>query len=349
MKLYGVIVLLLFLSMLFLPLFSLFGEADGHNNEISSVFAAVDSGVKEENLTDKGEASTASTQNSTEAVSEISENDASQSVAVLMTESGEVNNVDIFEYTVGCVAGEMPASYEKEALKAQAVVSYTYALYMKGKSGSKQDELTDDSAVNQSYMTKKEMKEKWGDSYEKYLKIYESAFNEVKGEYITYGGEIIKPAFHAVSSGRTNSAEALWGKEVPYLVSCPSEGDKLSENYITTVCFTQKQLNKCFEKYIDGDFSIDEIESDNNRLVKKAVVSSKSFTGEEFRKILSLRSPSFAVTQEKNKYKFTCYGYGHGVGMSQNGANFMAKQGMTYDEILKHYYKGIKIENVKSK
>ena len=332
MKLYALITAILFLTMLFVPLFSLLG--DGAEKTMS--YAQV--------------SSTEATEPShTEKESEASEqSEKSDKVRVLRTSSGKVESVVTKDYLVGCVASEMLPTYHKEALKAQAVVSYTYVLYLLSQPYSDEADITDNSAVHQAYRNKKELKEKWGDRYEECISLVEEAVDEVEGEYLTYDGIIIKPAYHAMSSGRTNSALDVWGKDIPYLQSVTSDGDKLSPKLVSTYDFTleemKEKLSACSGESFD-EVQIGESETNGGGYVKKLVISGVSFTGEKLRTAFSLRSGAFTLEKHGENYRFTCTGYGHGVGMSQNGAEYMAKNGFTYDEILRHYYQGTEIKS----
>lgn len=330
MKLYAAISVILLLTMLFVPLFSLLGTGETKN-----VSASINCEVTEE-------------KNKETESGEKKEEKSNDGIRVLRTSSGKIENVDMKTYVVCCVASEMLPTYEKEALKAQAVVSYTYALYLMSEPYNDTADISDDSSVHQAYKSKKEIKEKWGDKYDEYIEQIENAVSEVEGEYLTYEGEIIKPAYHAMSSGRTNSAVDVWGSDIPYLKSVTSDGDRLSPKFISTYDFSEIEMKKTLSgicsKTIDS-ISVGETLTNSGGYVKNIEISGVSFTGESIRKAFSLRSGAFTLTQEGDTFTFTCTGYGHGVGMSQNGAQYMAKNGSTYDEILYHYYTGIEIKS----
>lgn len=340
MKLYAILSLILFLTMLFMPLFSLLGST------AQSVNAPVMTALSTQN-TPKPQAE-ASSEQTTEVRTEktTAANDGKietdGDIAVLRVSSGKIENVGITDYVIGCVACEMPASYELEALKAQAVVSFTYALYQR--SEGERSDLSDDPSVHQAYASYDELKEKWGDSYDKNIAVIKKAVKAVSGEYLTYEKKLIKPPYFALSSGMTNSAEDVWGNEVSWLVSVSSDGDKLSPSVKSIFEFTEDEIiellkDKCELKEI----SISKPVKAKSGYVKSIDISSHKFSGEELRRLLSLRSGNFTVKKEGDLYVFTCMGYGHGVGMSQNGANYMAKQGSGYREILSHYYPGTEV------
>ncbi len=280
----------------------------------------------------------------------------SDTVAVFLNAEKKTVTVSFFEYTCGSVAAEMPLSYHEEALKAQAVACFTNALRMK-KSTDKNSlngaDISDDSGTHQGYINKEERKAKWGSSYEKYEKKLENAVNSVLCEALTYKDELCVASFFSLCSGTTENAENVWGTPVPYLVSVKSGGDSLSPDYITTTTYTREQITdylknadiKISEKTKTEDiFSVKNTSKAGTVLSLKA--GNKELTGENLRSILSLKSAVFSIKSTDNAVTFTVKGYGHGVGMSQYGADFMAKQGSTYKEILSHYYKNTEIKNI---
>lgn len=267
----------------------------------------------------------------------------SDTFRILNTQTDEVNVISAKDYIFGVVASEMPALYEVEALKAQAVASYTYACYKRNMNSEETYDLTDDFEVDQCYQTEENLKEKWGDNWEEYSEKLMSVVNSVEGEMLTYRDEPILAVYHALSSGYTYSAKDVWGKDIEYLKGAVSKSDTLEENYITVNKFSEKEIMECFE-YKKGEKVFGKSESNSKGLVKKILVYGKEFSGSEVRSKLDLPSANFTVSEKDGEYVFTCKGYGHGVGMSQRGANSMAKQGFTYKEILLHYYNGAKLE-----
>ena len=170
----------------------------------------------------------------------------------------------------------------------------------------------------------------------------------MKDYVILYNGKIITAVYHAISGGKTEDSNNVWGVSLPYLKPVSSEGDKLAENYITVLEFSFQDL----KEKLSGIAKIDDTKQNifknitrtSSGTVKKITVGSTELTGALVRNALELRSSNFKIDIEDGKYKFTVYGYGHGVGLSQNGANYMAKQGLSFKEILTHYYTGCKIE-----
>ena len=270
---------------------------------------------------------------------------------MLSSSTKKINEIDMFEYVVGAVAAEMPPTYHSQALRAQAAVCYTYAV----KKRSSPDptlggaDITDDSAVHQGYLDAAARKEKWGDKYETYEKKIEEAVKDVFGKTITYDGETITAAFHAISCGQTFSAEEVWDKDVPYLKSVTSAGDKLSPDYSSTLTLTADEFKKAFAgsgAELGGDAKkwIGEIKKTDSGYISCAVIGEKEFTGAQVREKLGLRSACFEIKCTDDEFKITVHGYGHGVGMSQYGADYMARQGSDWQEIIKHYYTGVEIK-----
>ncbi len=250
------------------------------------------------------------------------------------------------DYILGVVAAEMPALYEPEALKAQAVAAYTYAARARAAAKDAEYHLTTDSSLHQAYIDKEARSKKWGEKAAEYEKKIAAAVAEVKGETVTYKGELIFAAYHAISSGRTEKAENVWGKEIPYLCGVESVSDLLHENYKSEVKVTLADFCKKLELTAPADSSA--IKTEIGRSEAGTVLSfkifGKEFGGSDIRGALSLRSSNFTVEYKEGNFLFTVKGYGHGVGMSQYGANCMAKMGSSYKEILRYYYPGCEIK-----
>lgn len=277
--------------------------------------------------------------------------DDKNTITVFMTESSEIMKMEMKDYIIGVVAAEVPASYETEAIKAQAIVAMTYAQYRKKHPDkSISADISDDSSKHQGYMSDDDMKEKWGDAYESYRTKIEDAVDSVTGSVILYENEPIMAAYHAISGGKTESAENIWGEDIPYLQSVDSEWDIYSSRYTSEVRLTADEVKKIMKTSEKVDFDSPEEEwieikkTTDNGTVLEAMICGIDLTGIETRELFALRSPVFDATYEDGEFIFTVSGYGHGVGMSQNGANCMAKEGKTAEEIIKHYYKGVTIE-----
>ena len=276
---------------------------------------------------------------------------AEQTISVFRSLTSTTEEVDMFEYVCGSVAAEMPLAYHEEALKAQAVACYTNALRTKAKKGNTQSQITDDSTIDQGYIDPQQRKEKWGDDYEKYEAKLQRVVKSVENQALFYKDELCVAAFFAISSGSTEDAKNIWGSTVPYLESVPSDGDRLSPQYASSVAFDTKEFialakrNKLLEKEPKSLENIIEIkETTPSGTVLRATVNGKEYTGEQIRKCFSLRSPVFTIKTTADTITFSVCGYGHGVGMSQYGADYLAKQGNSYKEILTHYYTGAEIK-----
>lgn len=265
-----------------------------------------------------------------------------QSLVLFDTASKQTLNLSFEDYLVGVLAAEVPVSYHDEAIKAQTVASYTYALYCKEQNKNEEYDITTDSTLNQGYLSIEKAREKWGDNADEYEKRLREIINSVKGEFLSYNGDPILAAFHAISSGKTENCENVWEKSLPYLVSVDSMGDLLCEGYTTSVSFTVDQFKSALESLCEfsGEASlfITNFERHPTGSVKTVIVCGKDVSGTDFRKALNLRSTNFDVALLGDVFTITTRGYGHGVGMSQNGAQYMAAQGNTYKEILAWYY-----------
>lgn len=270
--------------------------------------------------------------------------------------TGEVVSITPTEYIKGVVAAEMPISFHDEALKAQAITAHSYVLrQIATQISSNSNELngaylSNDPTKFQACYFEEERKEFWGEKYDE----YEIKLTEIVSEVITQiavaGNEPIIGAFHAISNGQTETAEEVWGQAVSYLVTASSIGDQYSPNYETTTILLSSEVETAIKKaypkiQLDDNINnwFSEIVINDSGRVSTIKVGDIEITGHELRSILKLRSTSFEIAVEGDEIIFTQTGYGHGVGLSQYGADYMARQGYTYDEILKHYYNGIDI------
>lgn len=271
-------------------------------------------------------------------------------IDVMMSKTGSVKTLKMREYIIGSLSGEMSASYHKEALKAQAVACYTFALYVASREEKRPEgaDISDDSTVYQSYIDENARKKKWGDDFEKNEKIMSEAVDEVFGQYLEYDGKPAMAAYHAMCSGKTESAANVWGKSVSYLKSTVSSGDKLAPNYETCQKVSADEFKRIlFKKGLTyGDYPTDaskwvgDIERYDSGVVKYVDICGKKISGTDMRSLFSLKSADFDISFADGGFTFTCRGNGHFVGMSQYGADYMARQGSSYDEILNHYYPG---------
>lgn len=271
-------------------------------------------------------------------------------IDVMMSNTGSVKTLKMREYIIGSLSGEMSASYHKEALKAQAVACYTFAFYVASREEKRPEgaDISDDSTVYQSYIDEDARKKKWGDDFEKNEKIMSEAVDDVFGQYLEYDGKPAMAAYHAMCSGKTESAANVWGKSVSYLKSTVSSGDKLAPNYETCQKVSADEFKRIlFKKGLTyGDYPTDaskwigDIERYDSGVVKYVDICGKKISGTDMRSLFSLKSADFDISFADGGFTFTCRGNGHFVGMSQYGADYMARQGSSYDEILNHYYPG---------
>lgn len=336
MKTNLILTFILFIFALFFPfiIFAFDGAQSGQTEE----------NISETVITEVQESSTAETETVTESVTE---KENIETVSVLSVSSGKVTEISLFDYLVGTVSAEMPASYHEEALKAQAVACYTYLKWIKENSESDTSDITDSSSKHQAYLTDSELKEKWGKNYDIYRKKIEDVVNCIQGEYLEYSGETAMTVYHALSCGKTNSAQEVWDSAVPYLVSVNAPGDKLSESYKNIVTVSREDFCK---KLSDFNISLDEEKiSDSIKTDESGYFSSLEYDNEilfpsDIRSAFSLDSLNFKISTDDGTVTFTVYGKGHGVGMSQYSADYMARQGYAYDEILAHFYKGTTLE-----
>lgn len=274
-----------------------------------------------------------------------------ETVKVMASSSGNIISMTELEYVIGCVASEVPASYHEEALKAQAIAAYTNLIRLKQHPDSSLNgaDISDSPKTHQGYFTKEQRQEKWGKNYEKYSQKLEKAVREVAGVVMVYEDEPIVAAYCAISPGRTEAAEIIWGSNIPYLQSIASSADKLSPEYSSTLVLSEEQFKQAMEKEdgikLEGDAKswISDVEYSKNGtgVVTKIKVGTKTLTGAKLRALVSLKSPSFTVEYKNGSFTFEVSGYGHCVGMSQYGADYMARNGSNYKEILKHYYHGV--------
>lgn len=247
-------------------------------------------------------------------------------------------NIDseLEDYVIGVVAGEMPVNFPHEALKAQAVAARTYAVRQ-----LQSDPHIKYEDIAQAYVSKDEMMEMWGSNFDEYYEKIKSNVYATAGEILEYNNEPILAAFCSTTNGYTEECQNVWSQDLPYLKSVRSEGDELSPYYNGSVVLSIGQFTDIFGS---SDFEI--IERTNAGYVKSVRIGKSIYKGDEIRRIAGLKSASFDIDKTNRNIVFTTKGYGHGVGMSQYGACYMANNGNNYRDILLHYYKGTNIKNL---
>ena len=276
-------------------------------------------------------------------------------VDVYRHRTGEIEQMRLDDYLKGVVAAEMPVVYDMEALKAQAVAARTYTLRQLVSPGENADnysgaDVTTDFRYNQAWISRDEMKEKWG--YLPYLYFYiriSEAVEETAGEILVYEDRIIDAVYHSNSGGQTSSGEDVWGSNgSPYLqsVSSPYDGDR-EGNYRHQFTFSREEFVEKLQLDNPGSFSgavsLDFRRYDTSGRVLEVDIAGKRFTGREVREQLELPSTKFSFSLQDDEIICDVWGFGHGVGMSQDGADGYGRRGYSYRRILNHYYSGIEI------
>ncbi|WP_037986071.1 stage II sporulation protein D [Thalassobacillus devorans] len=266
------------------------------------------------------------------------------SINVLRTNTNQVEEVPLEQYVARVVASEMPANFEKEALKAQALAARTYIVqhYSNGENISEQADVTD-TVDHQVYKNDAELRKQWKGEYTANMSKINQAVKETAGEIITYEQKPIFAAFFSTSNGYTENSEDYWKNAFPYLKSVESPWDKQSPKFLDQKVLSVQEVEAKLGVTFPADVTASRINLTEGNRVSSIEVGGKKFSGREIREKLGLRSSDFSIDQKDGHLIFTTKGYGHGVGMSQYGANGMAKQGSNYKEIVQHYYQGAKV------
>lgn len=277
----------------------------------------------------------------------------SVTLQVYIHTTGQTVTMELETYLTGVVAAEMPALFETEALKAQAVAARTYVYYrlQNGKCGREGADICTDSSHCQAWLSQTQQKSLWGEDFSVYQeKIYEAVYGTA-GEILTYEGKPINALYHAVSGGQTEDCGAVFAQSLPYLVSVSSPGEQADANYQSQVSFTKtelaRKLNTAFpaaKVTAAGLQSQCKVSSytDSGR-VNRVQLGKTTVSASQLREALGLKSTLFTIQFSGDTVIFSVKGYGHGVGMSQRGADAMAEAGSTYAQILAHYYQGTKL------
>ena len=278
-------------------------------------------------------------------------------IKLLHTETGEIQEIDLDEYLYGVVSAEMPASFEEEALKAQAVVARTYTIYKIVNNDGKHGEadICDDSGCCQAWISKEDRFARWEENeQENNWKKIVNAVNSTQGKIITYEGKPINAFFHSNSGGATEAPIDVWGGSgYPYLQSVSTSGEDAYSQYSSEATFSKNEfIEKIKEVHSDFEINFDEEdcikieEYRDGKRVKTIKIGNLELSGVEVRTIFGLRSANFEITISSDDIKFKVIGYGHGVGMSQTGADSLAKEGSNYEDIIHHYYTNVEIINM---
>ncbi len=263
-----------------------------------------------------------------------------ENIVTVYRYNGTVEQIALEDYIVGVVAGEMPASFNSEALKAQSVLARTYALKK-----IETNQVLKDNTSNQVYKDIGQLKLMWGADFQTYYNKIKNAVSETESQYLTYNGTYIEAVYHSTSNGQTEDAIAVWGNSFPYLKSVDSHWDLDASSYLRE---TTKEFN-ILSSIIGLDFNattnVEVLSKTSGNRIDKIKIGDNIYTGIELRSLLGLRSADFDIKTDGTIAVIVTRGYGHGVGMSQYGANGMAKEGYTYENILSHYYPGTQLKS----
>ena len=267
-------------------------------------------------------------------------------VRVKRDSTGTIDKVPFEEYIIGVVAGEMPASFNIEALKAQAVAARSYVLTKMNQNRDNDYDIVD-TISNQVYLDDSKLRQNWGDNYEANISKIRDAVLSTRGEYLTYNGEVVNAFFFSTSVGKTENCVDVFGGNLPYLVSVDSSWDEeVSPVFAVEKSFTLDEFYDGLGLPYADNVEIKILDTTSTGRIKKISINDVEYTGSEVASKLSLRSAFFEIIQDNAVIHINTKGYGHGVGMSQYGALGMANNGYDYKEILKHYYTNVEISKL---
>ncbi|USK84975.1 stage II sporulation protein D [Peribacillus asahii] len=270
-------------------------------------------------------------------------------VAVLRTTSKQVQKLPLESYLIGVVAAEMPVHFEKEALKAQSLTARTYIvnqLIQGDRTGLPANADVSDGENHQVYKSDQELKELWGSQYKQNLQKIKEAVQETAGQILTYEGDPITATFFSTSNGYTENSEEYWKAAYPYLKSVSSPWDTESPKFYNKVVMTVADFEQKLGVNVPSGTEIGTVvERTAGKRVGVVRINGKELTGKQIREKLHLMSSDFSWERQGNQIIITTKGYGHGVGMSQYGANGMAQEGKSYKDIVKYYYKGVTVQS----
>lgn len=302
------------------------------NNDVNETTKNVNNS---QNINKNVEKSVNTEHNNTDNTSSNNTTNSSVSEITVYRSNGSVINLNMTDYLIGVVSSEMPASFNLEALKAQSVLARTYAL----KTKQTEKKLTD-TVNTQSYIDIDQMKNKWGNSFNTYYNKIKNAVENTNGEYLSYNGNYIEALYHSTNNGKTESSLDVFGNYYPYLISVSSEYDKNASSYLRTISMPLDTISNKLGLSLNNDSVINILSYTDGGNIKEININGNNFSGKKVRELLGLRSADFDISISDNNANITTRGYGHGVGMSQYGANGMANAGYSYKDILSHYYPG---------
>lgn len=262
---------------------------------------------------------------------------ASSEILINFSYNNETISLPIEEYLIGVLGAESPASFNIEALKAQAVASRTFALYQQEKRGYV-------TTGDQAFATEEELKTKWQTKYDEYYNKIKAAITSTQNEVLYYDNKLIKAYFYAMSNGYTTTSLAVFNEELPYLnIIIPTLDNSNTNNFEVTKTISKTQF--CEKLALDcSKLNISTPKRDESNRVTMITINNREYTALNLRQQFNLRSTDFTLQEDQDNIIITTKGYGHGVGMSQYGANAMAKNGASYQNILQFYYQGTEIK-----
>ena len=269
-------------------------------------------------------------------------------VRVKRVNKDRIDRVNLEEYVVGAVAGEMPASFDVEALKAQAVASRSYVLK---KINDNKDGSYDvvDTTSNQVYLDNDDLKNNWGNNYTTYMNKIRGAVNDTSMEYLEYNGEVANTMFFSTSNGYTEDSKVVFSEDIPYLRSVDSKWDsEVNSNFNYKKKYSLKEFYEKIGLKYNNKLDVIILEKSNSNRVIKLKINGVEIMARDIYNKLKIRSTDFNIVQDGDEVIISTKGFGHGVGMSQYGALGMAKSGYKYTEILNHYYKGTNLKKYKN-
>lgn len=259
--------------------------------------------------------------------------------------NGNIEEMNLEDYLIGVVPSESPLSFEDEALKAQAVAARTYALKQIQTNPGLPYDVTDDT-YSQVYSDMDTLRYRWGDNFDSNYNRIKNIVDSTKGEYVSYDGDVIYALFFSTSNGYTEDNVDVFGTDLPYLKIVDSSFDEEeTDNFYVTKTFTKEEFYNDLGLPYSDTLTISNIERTNSNRVASLYVNGEYFNGISFQYALGLRSNDYTISEGDN-IEITTKGFGHGVGLSQYGANALAKRNRSYDEILKYYYQGTELKKL---
>ena len=278
-----------------------------------------------------------------------------EKITIYIKEEDRIIETTKGQYLREVVAAEMPAAFELEALKAQAVAARTYLksrMNAYSLSGTPEEhkgaDICTDYAHCKAWIPEQKRRDLWGETAQENWAKIDRAVSETAEELVLFNGEVISAAFHSTSSGMTESSKDVWGGERAYLVSVESPGEESAPNFHTQSTVSFDDFKRIILENVENSNKDEEPVAEIKRSKAGGIITAKLFggeiTGTKLRNLFGLKSTNINITINENDVLFDVKGYGHGVGMSQYGANAMAKNGSTYTEILTHYYQGTTVE-----